>query len=441
MREWVHVAVVAGSLGCVSTLLLVWIWRWCYHKQRKTFVEPVSLQSGITRLHQGNYHEFGGGDSRKPLFNWSDHPSLAADAVENGWSRFGFSGYKTCVSSPPKRTGLLGLGVCGSASGDHGSEEIEAEISWEMCQGSVDFMQKIRLNPGLKRIHPNNPSVSVFSVIRTALPLPGPPLGNDSFPQEAYFEITVLYASGADDYEWDGKNKEGERIKLIQEYSNSKGNHIEEMRVVEGIEKEKRESAMFSVGLTSGDFAPLKTPGSYAGSIGFNSNGSVFLEGTKLVMESEKVEWVGSNKVIGCGYDPRMKKVFFTMGSELVHVIQCYSEEFGAPLYATLAANIDITLLVNFGQCAFKYGPANVQRTPNPCFIAPLVNPRPTATLGYDDSKELFSMGRIDPQWHHVATPKGSHNNNGVVDFDDESEADLFEIVLDRSQKVPTSPF
>ncbi|XP_054817368.1 protein SSH4-like [Prosopis cineraria] len=301
-------------------------------------------------------------------------------------------------------------------------------------------MQKIRLNPGLKRIHSNNPSVSIFSATRTALPLPGPPLGNYSFPQEAYFEVTVLHASGADDYEWNGKNKKGESIKLIQHNSNSKGNHIEVMRD-QGKEEGKREPAMFSVGLTTGRFVPSRAPGSYAGSIGFNSNGSVYLEGTKLVMESEKVGWVESEKVIGCRYDPRLKKVFFTMGSELVHVIQCYSEEFETPLYPTLAANIDMTVLVNFGQCAFKYGAANAQRTLNPCFIAPLVNNLATATLGYEDSKELFSIGRIDSQWLNVAIPKGSHFNNGVVDLDYDSEADLFEIVLDRSQNVTSSPF
>lgn len=289
MSEWVHVAVVAGSLGCVTTLLLVFIWRWwCYNKQSKTFVEPVSLQSGIAKLHQVNYHEFGDVVSRKPLFKWSDHPSLAADAVENGWSRYVFLGHKAFESSSPlKRNGFFGLGVCGSGSGDdHESEEIEAEISWEMCQGSIDFMQKIRMKPGdLKRIHSNNNiSENVFSVIRSALPLPGPPLGNSSFPQEAYFEITVLYISGVGDYEWNGKNKEGERIKLIQENSKSKGNdHIEENRV-KGQEEGKQKSAIFSVGLTSGDFVPLKAPGNFAGSIGFNSNGSVFLEGNCHVL-------------------------------------------------------------------------------------------------------------------------------------------------------------
>lgn len=158
-------------------------------------------------------------------------------------------------------------------------------------------------------------------------------------------------------------------------------------------------------------------------------------------MKSEKTEWIGSEKVIGCGFDPREKKVFFTLDSELVHVIQCQSEEFGTPLYPTLASNMDTRVLVNFGQSAFKYAPANAQRTPNPCFVTPLVN-HPTATLGYEDSKELFSMGRIDSQWlNNGSTPKGSHNSNGVADLDDESETELFEIVLDSSRKVPASPF
>ncbi|MED6208300.1 hypothetical protein PIB30_043751 [Stylosanthes scabra] len=119
-------------------------------------------------------------------------------------------------------------------------------------------------------------------------------------------------------------------------------------------------------------------------------------------------------------------------------------------------------VLVNFGQSSFKYAPANAQRTPNPCFIAPLVN-SPAATLGYDDSRELFSMGRIDSQWlNRSATTRGSHNNNGsnnnnhnnsssnnhhhnnssnvrTMEFDEESEADLFEIVLDSSGKSPNA--
>ncbi|XP_027356230.1 uncharacterized protein LOC113865706 [Abrus precatorius] len=479
MSHWIHVAVAASAVGCVSTLLLVFIWRWCHQRKRRNFVEPASLtrmeslQAGISTLHhqpsqldQGsknksnyNYYVFRGGVSgKRTLFNWGDHPSMAADAVENGWSRFAFTGYKSYTPSPSKRSALLG--VCAAPTSDHGRES-EAEISWEVSRGSAEFMQKVRLNPGMKKSHQNNnkdpSSMIVASIIRTALPLPGPPLGNCAFPQEAYFEITILYSRG-DDYESVGKS-EGEKTKLlVQGNSNAKGNsealvhvtssnshkanNVEEIKLG-GKEGGKSESVMFSLGLTAGGSVPLRVPGSYPGSIGFNSNGSVYLDGMKLVFESEKAEWVGTDRVIGCGFDPRQKKVFFTLDSELVHVIHCQSEEFGTPLYPILAANIDILVLINFGQSAFKYAPANAQRTPNPCFIAPLVN-SPAATLGYDDSKELFSMGRIDSQWLNRSTTKGSHNNgsntntnNHTTDFDEESEADLFEIVLDGSGKSP----
>lgn len=160
----------------------------------------------------------------------------------------------------------------------------------------------------------------------------------------------------------------------------------------------------------------------------------------KLASESEKAEWGRRDKVIGCGYDPRQKKVFFTVDSELIHVVHCKAEEYGSPLYPTLAANTDILVLVNFGQSVFKYAPANAHRTPNPCFVGPVVN-SPAAALGYDDSKELFSMGRIDSQWLNRCTTRGSQNNppttNRALDFDEESDADLFEIVLDRCGRSP----
>lgn len=462
-------AVAASAVGCVSTLLLVFIWRWCQRKSQRNFVEPASLtrvesvRGGMEqpfRLdHQGNknnkvnynnYYVFRGGVSgkRTSLFNWGDHPSMAADAVENGWSRFAFTGYKSYTPSPSKRSTLLG--VCAAPAGTEREKESEAEISWEVSRGSAEFMQKVRLNPGIKNSQQNNTSLNVASIIRTVLPLPGPPLGTCAFPQEAYFEITILYSRG-DEFESVGKSREGEKTKLLaQGNSNVKGNSEALVHVSSGngsnkinnveTESGKGESVMFSLGLTAGGSVPLRVPGSYPGSIGFNSNGSLYLDGLKLVRESEKAEWVGTDRVIGCGFDPRQKKVFFTLDSELMHVIHCQTEEFGTPLFPIMAANIDIMVLVNFGQSAFKYAPANAQRTPNPCFIAPLVN-SPAATLGYDDSKELFSMGRIDSQWLNRSTTKGSHNNgynnsnNRTLDFDEESEADLFEIVLDGSGK------
>ncbi|KAJ4950730.1 hypothetical protein NE237_027562 [Protea cynaroides] len=160
--------------------------------------------------------------------------------------------------------------------------------------------------------------------------------------------------------------------------------------------------AMLSVGLSGGGSLLKELPGSYLGSIGFNSNGSLFLDGIKLVFEAEKTEWESKCKVIGCGFDPSQMKVFFTVDLELVHVINCKSEEFSNPLYPTIAANVNITVVVNFGQSAFKYSPANAQRTPNPCFIC--TPPKGSSgAVGCEDSRDLFSMGIV---------PYSSWNNN-----------------------------
>lgn len=304
MLGLIHVLLAGGSILVSAALLMVLVWRcYCFKERGDNIVDTRrtssdSLQDGIAKLHQGslhhqldqldakrrgNYYVFRRGVSARPLFNWADHPSLITDAVENGWSRFGFTGY---MSSPSTRSSLLGL----CAIGDY-EREADTEISWEVCQGSADFMQKIRLNSGLKKVNVSNPSLSAASVIRTALPLPGPSLGNSSFPQEAYFEITVLHCSG-DDHESVAKAKEGERTKLIQENSNAKANSeslvhvssshrinkIEELRLA-GKDDCKSEAVMLSVGLTTGGSLPLKLPGSYPGSIGFNSDGSVYLDG------------------------------------------------------------------------------------------------------------------------------------------------------------------
>ncbi|CAN1789534.1 hypothetical protein LINPERHAP1_LOCUS18519 [Linum perenne] len=208
--------------------------RVCFHgfkrPARDSIVYPAprspTLQDGIGKLHhrnddgktlhppikfvdskrRGNYYAFKRAPSSRPLFNWSDHPSLITDAVENGWSRFGFTvaaPSQLPSSSPSVRSSIL-LGLC--AAGDYyyyrgggGRETLPPapKISWEVSQASANFMQKIRLNSGLKRVSLSNSSTSAGSVIRTAHPLLGPPLGNNInsvFPQEAYFEITILYS-------------------------------------------------------------------------------------------------------------------------------------------------------------------------------------------------------------------------------------------------------
>ncbi|ONI33552.1 hypothetical protein PRUPE_1G431800 [Prunus persica] len=464
----VHGVVVLVCIPIVAVIVGLVLWRWnCYRKNRQSVggrtenTRPEGLQAGIAKLHHhqpagleskrptgNNYYRRG--VSGKPLFSWANHPTSITDAVENGWSRFAFTSF---MSSPSTKSRLLGL----CAVGDQRIRETEPEISWEVCQGSADFMQKIRLNSGLKKVLNlgSSNSTAAASVIRTALPLPGPALGNNSFPQETYFEITILYSRGDELSESNGKVKEGEKTKLIQETkeenpgsdslvhvtSSQRISRIEELKL--SVKEDhhnhgKGEAILLSVGLTVGGSLPLKLPGSYPGSIGFGSNGSVHLDGIKLVFESEKATWGRIDKVIGCGFDPRQKKVYFTVESELVHVIHCKSEEFSTPLYPTLAANTDMTVLVNLGQSVFKYAPANAQRTPNPCFVGPLV--RSSAAAFYEDSMELFSMERIDSQWLNRCTTKGSQNPsaaNHELEFDEESEADLFEIVLESCGRSP----
>nr|KYP42309.1 hypothetical protein KK1_036301 [Cajanus cajan] len=289
MSRWIRVAVAASAVGCVATLLLVFLWRWCHRRRHRNFVEPTrveNVQGGIEEgfeLDQGNknskgsynnYYVFRGSVSgKRGLFNWGDHPSMAADAVENGWSRFAFTGYKSYTPSPSKRSTLLG--VCAAPGNDSGRErerESGAEISWEVSRGSAEFMQKVRLNPGIKNSQQNhNLSMNVASIIRGALPLPGPPLGHCAFPQEAYFEITILYSRGDEGESVSGKSKEGEKTKLLVQVNNVEGEG--------GNGNGKGQSVMFSLGLTALGSVPLRFPGSYPGSIGFNSNGSLYLDG------------------------------------------------------------------------------------------------------------------------------------------------------------------
>ncbi|KAF5195337.1 hypothetical protein FRX31_015075 [Thalictrum thalictroides] len=89
-------------------------------------------------------------------------------------------------------------------------------------------------------------------------------------------------------------------------------------------DERKSEAVLVSLGLSVRGSYPRRLPGSYPGSIGFNSNGSVYIDGIKIVFETEKAELGSTDRVIGCGFDPGQKKVFFTVDSELVHVVDHY---------------------------------------------------------------------------------------------------------------------
>lgn len=354
------------------------------------------------------------------------------------------------MSSPSVKSARSLLGAC--AVGDHGDQN-GIDIGWEVCEGSADFMQKIRLNPNVKKVVASSgSSMAAAAVIRTALPLPGPNLGNSSFPQEAYFEITILSCNENARDELGSREKkgrwEGDKIKLIDEDFNAKNSpellshaassHSQRRSKIEEMKMGKNEVVLVSVGLTGGNPLPFRIPGTFPASIGFNSTGSVYLDGTKLVSDSEKEDWGRTDKVIGCGYSPGQKKVFFTIDSQIVHEILCKTEDFCSPLYPTLAANADVVVLVNLGQSPFRFAPANLQRTPNPCFIGPLAA---SPALGYDDSRELFSMGRIDAHWMQRSAARSNNNTvnsiKAMEEYDQESEGDLFEIVLDSTGRSP----
>ncbi|XP_073316535.1 uncharacterized protein [Primulina huaijiensis] len=228
------------------------------------FIKRITILKEMHPIKKKNYYVLRHGISTEnPIFSWADHPSLITDAVENGWSGFAFT---TLISSPSVKSAKSLLAVC--AAGD----PIDAEIAWEVCQGSADFMQKIILNPGLKKIIASvSSSMGVVSVIRTPLPLPGPHLGNSSFPQEAHFEITILSCNeNIHDHlvDKERKYKSGEKIKLIGEDFNAKmnsdslnhvngRNKIEDMKLG-GKKDGKNEVICLSVGFTGGATIPFE---------------------------------------------------------------------------------------------------------------------------------------------------------------------------------------
>ncbi|KAL5705641.1 hypothetical protein ACHQM5_023919 [Ranunculus cassubicifolius] len=451
----IAIIIAAVAIPVALILLVIVVLRCCCSKTGRKSTETMKLSNteAITNLHLGYENRYKNAASihdldnkrklssfyvlhrelsKKAYFNWVDHPSLVSEAVEHGWSRFAFNGFN--ISSPSTRSKLLSLCVSGDQVRENG-----ADISWEISLGSAEFMQKVRLNSGMKKSSlVETPPLGVSCVSQTALPLPGPFLGDASFPQEAYFEITVVSSRESESRKLERIKSEGEKTKLIKEKADMKA-ISDEVRIP--VKEDRREEPVpMAVGFSVGGSHPRRLPGSYAGSVGFTSDCSIYLDGIKMVSETSKdFEWGTPDRVIGCGFDPNQKQVFFTLDSELVHVIQCKSNDFSRPLYPTLAANIDITVLVNLGQSTFKYAPANVHRTPNPCFIGSNGH---TAELGYDDSKELFSfsMGRLDAEWMNRNTTRSNGSVNSRVEIDEESEADLFEIVLERMNRSPSAP-
>lgn len=135
-------------------------------------------------------------------------------------------------------------------------------------------------------------------------------------------------------------------------------------------------------------------------------------------------------KVIGCGFDPKTKKVIFTVDGKLVHEIVCGSEDFAAPMYPAAAATVEAAALVNMGQAAFRYPAANAHRTANPCFVRTAAageGGAPASGIGRGDSRELFPPGRVDSRWRAARkVGAGAYADDGLT----VDSGELFEIAL-----------
>lgn len=210
------------------------------------------------------------------VFHWEDHRDLVSEAEQHGWSRFSFSGNY-----------LVGFPL------SHGEELSTTQASTTISTGpSSEFMQAVRLSPtGLYAKRNRQGKRQYYCSVWMDLPLPGPQLSDEtSFPQDAYFEVTVLYlqssasseslsqrppTSGTFDTGNEGDielDTDDEEEGQLREWEDSP------IHKKHSISKDE-DRGVISLGLTRGGFAPEKKPGKYSGSIAFNSDGSLYLQG------------------------------------------------------------------------------------------------------------------------------------------------------------------
>ncbi len=162
-------------------------------------------------------------------FNWSEHPSHVMTAVEHGWAAFAFS-----YSAPPATWfSNAQLAASHQYHHHHHHQHLHQQVSmWGLCHacansikfrepentwntgGAGEYMQQIRLNPGVTRLSTHHGCVMPVQAVQTAMPLPGPTLGPCPYPQESYFEVSILAVGN--EYSFGHSSLTGsERVKLI----------------------------------------------------------------------------------------------------------------------------------------------------------------------------------------------------------------------------------
>lgn len=234
-------------------------------------------RSALPRRHQENSATDPQQQQQQQPFRWDEHPRVVADAAENGWSRFVFA---------PAAYGRADW----------------PESTWEVPPGSSEFVQTVRLNPAIRRKKKKSGGSSgddcsaCASSLRMSLPLPGPQLPGSPFPQEAYFEITILYLDSQSRYSPSSRADKrpadrGDKAKLIRQASaadesdsaamhrhNLRGGGIDEESEAE--QRKHNKPMVVSLGLSI-CYSPTvnSLPGTYPRSVGFHSDGAVYLDG------------------------------------------------------------------------------------------------------------------------------------------------------------------
>lgn len=228
----------------------------------------------LPRQHQENSAINLQQQQQQPPFRWDDHPRLVADAAENGWSRFVFT-----------------PAACDRADWP--------ESTWEVPPGSSEFVQTVRLNPAIRKKKSSDDCSGCTSSLWMSLPLPGPQLPGSPFPQEAYFEITILYLDSQSRYSPSSRadkrsTDQSDKAKLIRQTSADESDSIAMYRhnfrgggsgggIDKEFEAEQRKHnkpMVVSLGLSI-CYSPTVNllPGTYPRSIGFHSDGAVYLDG------------------------------------------------------------------------------------------------------------------------------------------------------------------
>ncbi|KAF8775701.1 hypothetical protein HU200_004320 [Digitaria exilis] len=370
-------------------------------------------------------------------FQWGRAPRLVTEAAENGWAQFVFLRRAAAADKSNSSSPLWHLPDLRRR--DEPRHGRRGRVG--LPTGSSERMQAVRLNPSSaaarrasstkKRLPSplrgdtdagnNNPNPNALCIARMSLPLPGPPLAgapfraggilgdHDHLPEHETSRVVSFEGEQA----WkDGSTSESDRVKLIS-FAPDAAKDRSSKRTEPQSRREQRHLVM---SLGSPSRPPLRrgrrSPGRTASSIGFHSNGAVYLDGT----DEAGVRNRRSPRGPACGQgggvraSSRRAEVFFTVDGQLVPTpVSCNAEASPSPLYRCLASSFDVMALGHpLGQGKFRYAPANARRTANPCFVRARVRMvgRPRRRMGaarwapgLRRQRRALLHGRVDSGW------------------------------------------